>query len=222
MAPRRPKKIVESPESSEAEISMSANHNDMPSDMDDVPPTSPSASKSSVGRSRSNQLNQQPRSVSASKGKKRRPSTLFADASNGGEEAPTSSPSMVGSRPQHKSLQLSVSSFVEQDDRMERRNRRKSTRVSFAPPSSDVEDGGNEKENDEQGDGDNGESSRTPTTRRPRMSASRINAVAPAPAPVVSIDVMNSNFEEWMKMATDNVSFFFHTTLTRFCCGAAP
>jgi condensin complex subunit 2 len=33
----------------------------------------------------------------------------------------------------------------------------------------------------------------------------RLSAVAPA-APVVSMEVMNTNFEEWMKLATDNVS----------------
>ena len=34
--------------------------------------------------------------------------------------------------------------------------------------------------------------------------AKRLSAVAPA-APVVSMEVMNTNFEEWMKLATDNV-----------------
>ena len=35
--------------------------------------------------------------------------------------------------------------------------------------------------------------------------AKRLSAVAPS-APVVSMEVMNTNFEEWMKLATDNVS----------------
>lgn len=36
----------------------------------------------------------------------------------------------------------------------------------------------------------------------------QLNSVVPA-APIINVprDVMNSNFEEWMKMATDNVSF---------------
>lgn len=34
--------------------------------------------------------------------------------------------------------------------------------------------------------------------------AKRLSAVAPA-APVISMEVMNTNFEEWMKLATDNV-----------------
>ena len=42
----------------------------------------------------------------------------------------------------------------------------------------------------------------------------QLNSVVPA-APIINVprDVMNSNFEEWMKMATDNVSveFFFST-----------
>jgi len=38
----------------------------------------------------------------------------------------------------------------------------------------------------------------------------QLNSVVPA-APIINVprDVMNSNFEEWMKMATDNVSFCF-------------
>src|ERR1700761_4909341 len=35
--------------------------------------------------------------------------------------------------------------------------------------------------------------------------AKPVNAVENAPAVKVSLDVMNTNFEEWMKMATDNV-----------------
>ncbi len=222
MAPRRQKKVVESSESSDAEV---ADQNDVPSEMDDVPPSGPATSKPSMSRSRPDHLKQQARPVSSPKGKKRRTSTVFTDASNGnrhgGEQAQSSSPSRPGVIPQQKSFQHSVSSFVEQDDRMERRKRRKSTRVSFAPPSSDaegeVEGSGKQDANDERGNGDSGEVSRVPTTRRPRMSASRINAVAPAP--VVSIDVMNSNFEEWMKMATDNVSFSI--AFTRFSCVCA-
>lgn len=36
--------------------------------------------------------------------------------------------------------------------------------------------------------------------------AKRLSAVAPSNPPV-SMEVMNTNFEEWMKLATDNVSF---------------
>lgn len=35
--------------------------------------------------------------------------------------------------------------------------------------------------------------------------AKRLSAVAPSNPPV-SMEVMNTNFEEWMKLATDNVS----------------
>jgi condensin complex subunit 2 len=35
----------------------------------------------------------------------------------------------------------------------------------------------------------------------------RLSAIAPA-APPVSMEVMNTNFEEWMKLATDNVSIY--------------
>ena len=50
----------------------------------------------------------------------------------------------------------------------------------------------------------------------------QLNSVVPA-APIINVprDVMNSNFEEWMKMATDNVSLsiYFHGCrwLTREC-----
>ena len=41
--------------------------------------------------------------------------------------------------------------------------------------------------------------------------AKRLSAVAPTAAPVVSMEVMNTNFEEWMKLATDNVSDLWKT-----------
>jgi len=42
----------------------------------------------------------------------------------------------------------------------------------------------------------------------------QLNSVVPA-APIINVprDVMNSNFEEWMKMATDNVSFYVYFQL---------
>lgn len=43
--------------------------------------------------------------------------------------------------------------------------------------------------------------------------AKRLSAVAPAAAPVVSMEVMNTNFEEWMKLATDNVRVHLATTV---------
>lgn len=44
----------------------------------------------------------------------------------------------------------------------------------------------------------------------------QLNSVVPA-APIINVprDVMNSNFEEWMKMATDNVSIHVCHGLTR-------
>ena len=46
----------------------------------------------------------------------------------------------------------------------------------------------------------------------------QLNSVVPA-APIINVprDVMNSNFEEWMKMATDNVSI--HVPV--YCCSLA-
>ncbi|KAF8329405.1 condensin complex subunit 2/barren [Cantharellus anzutake] len=203
MPPRRTKKVVETSESSEAEAPIKGRQNDPPGDVDDVAPASPTRLK----------------------GKKRRAgAAVFADASSGNPDrssdaAPSNSNSPRRPGPQQqKGPQRSVSSFVERDDRVEKKRRRQSARVSFVNHSSDVEGGEGEGQNGGRGEGNGGDASKgstdrvgdvgeglgSPATRRPRMSASRINAVAPAPAPVVSIDVMNSNFEEWMKMATDN------------------
>jgi hypothetical protein len=42
------------------------------------------------------------------------------------------------------------------------------------------------------------------------LNTGQLNSVVPA-APIINVprDVMNSDFEEWMKMATDNVSFSY-------------
>lgn len=74
------------------------------------------------------------------------------------------------------------------DDAAEKRRRRKSTRPVV--PLDDNEAG--------------------PSSEDPRAAAharqkQQLLSVAEAPAIDVPLDVMNSNFEEWMKMATDNV-----------------
>jgi condensin complex subunit 2 len=69
------------------------------------------------------------------------------------------------------------------DDDAERRRRRKSTRLPA--PMMDVDD-----------------MAVTPRTR----PGTQVNAVEQTPAVRIPLDVMNTNFEEWMKMATDNVS----------------
>ncbi|RXW23885.1 hypothetical protein EST38_g1944 [Candolleomyces aberdarensis] len=79
------------------------------------------------------------------------------------------------------------------DDEAEKRRRRKSAKITVldnavAGPSS--EGGAN-------GDADG---ARPGQSRRQQP----LNAVAAAPTPKPSFDIMSSNFEEWMKMATDN------------------
>jgi len=79
------------------------------------------------------------------------------------------------------------------DDAAEKRRRRKSTKITvvdsaMAGPSSD----GNM-------DSDAPEASRTARQKQ------QLKSVAPPPVINVPKDVMSSNFEEWMKMATDNV-----------------
>lgn len=166
---------------------------------------------------------------SASKSKSnRRPSAPTADASNGDYTAPLNDESSSTSRP---SLRKSNSGFVEVDDRAEKLKRRRSARVSFAGQAEDDSgllqgQEGNSGTNSQPDVSANTELSRSTGSTRGSMRTSRlslggalrINAVAPAPPPAISIDVMNSNFEEWMKMATDNVSYTrqcISTTATR-------
>lgn len=81
------------------------------------------------------------------------------------------------------------------DDAQERRRRRKSTKAPAIDATAD----------DEQDDPDStanaADSSRSARQQRP------LNAIQP---PVIEVprDVMHSNFEEWIKMATDNVRAF--------------
>jgi condensin complex subunit 2 len=79
------------------------------------------------------------------------------------------------------------------DDAAEKRRRRKSTKITvvenaMAGPSSD----GNMDTD-------------VPETSRTAKQKQQLKSVAPPPVITVSKDVMSSNFEEWMKMATDNV-----------------
>jgi condensin complex subunit 2 len=79
------------------------------------------------------------------------------------------------------------------DDAAEKRRRRKSTKITvvenaMAGPSSEGHM-----------DTDAAETSRTARQKQ------QLNSVAPPPVINVPKDVMSSNFEEWMKMATDNV-----------------
>lgn len=102
------------------------------------------------------------------------------------------------------------------DDQAERRRRRKSTRVSFVDPLVGLQDRDNE---DGEGPSDpsaaaalDGEKDASGQLgpRTPRASlhgkGGQLNTINHTPMPTVSMDVMSSNFEEWMKMATDNVS----------------
>jgi len=81
------------------------------------------------------------------------------------------------------------------DDAAEKRRRRKSTKINvienaLAGPSSE---GTHDQETVE-------------PSRGAAKQKQQLNTVAP---PIINVppDVMSSNFEEWMKMATDNVSF---------------
>lgn len=166
-------------------------------------------------------------SGSRSKAAKRRASASFASNGDGDYTVPLNDDSnaSASARP---SIRKSNSGFIEVDDRAEKLKRRKSARVSFAgqPEDDDTVENGPIAGNDSQGDVSGRELNRStgsrPSMRTARLShggSLRINAVAPAPAPAISMDVMNSNFEEWMKMATDNVrwrNMFFGSLSSHF------
>ncbi len=131
---------------------------------------------------------------------------LYADDDSGGDtdhdEQPTPKPqrtlskkrlsdvydtslNMDSGRPPLKSVSLN-------DDAAEKRRRRKSAKVSL------MEEG-------EAGPSGEGAAEQDPARPTAHGRQKQLPAVEEAPRIQVSLDVMNSNFEEWMKMATDNV-----------------
>jgi condensin complex subunit 2 len=82
------------------------------------------------------------------------------------------------------------------DDAAEKRRRRKSTKITVI----DTALGGPSSEGTLDQDGEHARGSKQ---KQP------LNTLAPPVLNNVSLDVMSSNFEEWMKMATDNVRFSF-------------
>lgn len=93
------------------------------------------------------------------------------------------------------------------DDAAEKRRRRKSTKLIMpanapaVPPFEGAE-------------GDPADPARSTKQRQQQL-----NSVAPPPVVNVPLDVMSSNFEEWMKMATDNVRISpRRIALTYLCC----
>ncbi|KAG6813822.1 hypothetical protein H0H92_006766 [Tricholoma furcatifolium] len=98
---------------------------------------------------------------------------------------PEHDPTLDSGRPPAKSVNIN-------DDVAEKRRRRKSTKITVIEPSLP----GPSSEGNV--DMDASESSRAAKQKQ------QLNSVAAAPMINVSKDVMSSNFEEWMKMATDN------------------
>ena len=87
------------------------------------------------------------------------------------------------------------------DDEAEKRKRRRSAKHAAAIALVDTVDAeGNALPGPSTQDGD------TPKAHRHLKQKQQLLAVADAPVINVPRDVMSSNFEEWMKMATDNVS----------------
>jgi condensin complex subunit 2 len=88
------------------------------------------------------------------------------------------------------------------DDAAEKRRRRKSNKQLVAEGSEPGPSGDRM---------DTGESSRAALAKQKQQQ--QLNSAVPPPVINVPLDVMNSNFEEWMKMATDNVCNMSSTML---------
>ena len=84
------------------------------------------------------------------------------------------------------------------DDEAEKRKRRRSAKLAQTLSLID-ENNGNTAQAEASGTGD------TPRAAKHLRHKQQLLAVADTPAIDVPLDVMSSNFEEWMKMATDNV-----------------
>jgi condensin complex subunit 2 len=112
-----------------------------------------------------------------------------SQSNSSGALAPGSSPSRVPL----KAVNIN-------DDEAEKRKRRKSAKL--AQPSFSFEEdqsgAGPSSSQDPSGAAD------TPRARQLKQKQ-QLMSVAEAPVVQVPLDVMSSNFEEWMKMATDNV-----------------
>lgn len=94
-----------------------------------------------------------------------------------------------------ESTRIPLQSVNINDDAAEKRRRRKSAKTAI------------EAENAEAGpsSGGQGADNDGPRNTAQARNAQPLLTVAQAPAVNVPLDVMSSNFEEWMKMATDNV-----------------
>jgi condensin complex subunit 2 len=113
-------------------------------------------------------------------GKKKRVSDVFVPQSKNVAEA--------------EDVRTPLKSVSINDDLAEKRRRRKSIKPS-RPPMEDADAA--------PGAADDGGTPRAGANARPNQ----LNVVEDAPIINVPLDVMSSNFEEWMKMATDNVNY---------------
>lgn len=94
------------------------------------------------------------------------------------------------------------------DDAAEKRRRRKSNKLAVIESAEPGPSGDRM---------DTGESSRAALAKQKQQQ--QLNSALPPPVINVPLDVMNSNFEEWMKMATDNVC---DTSSTGLDCSLSP
>ena len=138
---------------------------------------------------------------------------LYADSDSEGDtdhDEPTPKPHRTSSKKRvsdvydasftSESGRTPLKSVSLNDDAAEKRRRRKSAKISMMP----LDD--NEAGPSGEGSGDVERESARPTVHGKQK---QLPAVEEAPRIQVSMDVMSSNFEEWMKMATDNVRAWF-------------
>lgn len=90
------------------------------------------------------------------------------------------------------------------DDKAERAARRKSAHFADVALAHSTGSSGKENANNSPNVADGPQRKASALTVQKERRAKRLSTVTPAPP--VSMEVMNTNFEEWMKLATDNVS----------------
>jgi condensin complex subunit 2 len=126
--------------------------------------------------------------------------------SSGGSRRRISNINDDGATPNTNGKRAPLQSVNMNDDAAEKRKRRQSQKVTMILPEDDQPVAGPSSEGMNgagPADGVDG------TAATPRRGLQRLDSVAQVDAPLnVPLDVMSSNFEEWMKMATDNVGAF--------------
>lgn len=150
------------------------------------------------------------------------------DIQNAADEDTGSDVSDRATPPVVKGLKRKSSTIEMNDDNAEKRKRRKSAKHSVSynkPPNVGDHEETLRSSQSKMADEDvpatpkknasgSGSGPKTPKVSA-LARANHLNAVAQTPVPAVPVDILNSKYEEWMKMATDNVSAIASLDLSR-------